>query len=144
MPYRVPDFDDNRGITSLAVRRLPGVKRRGRPAQGLKAMWSSHLIAFAAAVCALTMSASAASEARSIYENGVLWALSGTAVMAGDTIVEDGAHGTSRSSDLAGGHARNSMARDYGRVLEALSRAMQQTTRRRRRVPGWQAAIVRP
>jgi hypothetical protein len=73
MPYRMHGFDDNRGITGLAA-------RRRKPAQGLNAMWSSYVIAFAAAVCAQTMSVSAVSEAR-----------------------------------------------DYGRFLEALSRAVHQS-----------------
>jgi hypothetical protein len=95
-------------------------------------MWSSHLVAFAAALCAVAMSASAVAEARSLDGTGDIWFLPTTA----DDIVAGGAvHGIGHSSPLADGHGRKSMARDYARTLEALSRAMQQTTRRRRRWP---------
>ena len=95
-------------------------------------MLSSHLFAFAAAVCAVVMSASAVAEARSLDGNGDIWFLPAAA----DDIVAGGAvHGMRHSSPLADGHGRKSMARDYTRILDALSRAMQQMTRRRRRLP---------
>ena len=95
-------------------------------------MWSSHLVAFAAALCAVAMSASAVAEARSLDGNGDIWFLPAA---ADDIVASDAVHGMGHSSPLADGHGRKSMARDYARTLEALSRAMQQTTRRRRRLP---------
>lgn len=95
-------------------------------------MWSSHLVAFAAALCAVAMSASAVAEARSLDGNGVIWFLPAA---ADEFVASDAVHGMGHSSPLADGHRRKSMARDYARTLEALSRAMQQTTRRRRRLP---------
>ena len=97
-------------------------------------MLSSHLIAFAAAVCAVAMSASAVAEARSIDDDDV-WLLPVAVGVTSDTVVVGDVHGIGRSSHPADGHGNKSMARDYTRILDALSRAMQQMTRRRRRPP---------
>jgi NhaP-type Na+/H+ or K+/H+ antiporter len=92
-------------------------------------MWSSHLIAFTAATCAVAMSASAVAEARCFDDSDHTWFLPVAVVITSGTGAGSGAH------RLADGHGQKSMARDYARTLEAFSRAMQQTTRRRRRLP---------
>jgi hypothetical protein len=111
-----------------------GVKAKDEEtSERIEIMWSSHLIAFAAALCALSMSASAAAKASGGNdENGGNWVTLSSTVLTSDTVVGYSVRRFGPSSQLMGGRGKKSMARDYARILEALSRAVQQTTRRRR------------
>ena len=97
-------------------------------------MWSSHLVALTAAVCAVAMSASAVAEARSL-DNDDVWPLHVAVGVTSDTAVGSDVHRMGRSPHPADGQGSKSSARDYARILDALSRAMTQRTRRRRRPP---------
>ncbi len=97
-------------------------------------MWSSHLVALTAAVCAVAMSASAVAEARSLGDDDVCLLPVAVGVTS-DTVVGSDVHRMGRSPHPADGQGSKSLARDYARILDALSRALAQRTRRRRRPP---------
>jgi len=132
MKYRATGFDDNRTIVSLTERRPPEASTRKKESHGGS---NRAVVSSGCAYCRRVCGGDVGIGRRGSLGDDDVWLLPVAVGVTSDTVVGSDVHRMGRSPHPADGQGSKSLARDYARILDALSRAMAQRTRRRRRPP---------